>query len=499
MFDAMALSPVFSFEDSAQLPPGNPGDLYETIFVNHSGLPIVPLTEWYRLRAELGPDSTRNTYLTCLMPFLTFLEEQACPWNAPPEQLRPVLIAFHRDRLGCQIHPRRDGAGIEVVPTRDTPLRPSTLQVLRAALRDFYLVLKDAGLYAFTNPLSSETLVALKREQIRALANRGAPEHAGIREETHEQSRRRPTAFIRHPKAQEWEPELRRELADVREGIHNVLDAMLDSHEVSPREKAVLELLQNTGARLHEIVLMTVGGYRNEGIAGQAKVVSKGSMGREMKTIYFAHNPKTEQALVTYIDQVRPLHDPKGRRRLADMENHEPLFLTERGTPYSVKAFYYHWYCHYRPLQSKCPVRFSPHDIRHLFITEFLIRLKLACRAGTDQFDEEGYVQAREAFGSLVMGWRSVNTINIYDHTRDGEKTLSVLADYQQDLSKRRYVSTPPMLIAPQSIQKDIAPLAREGSPSNQGMEIVWAQDAETLEWVRKLQQQAKDQKQGGN
>ncbi len=134
---------------------GKPGDPYEIVFVNHAGLPIVPLSEWYRLRKGLGPASTRNTYLTCLMPYLSFLEEQACPWNAPPEQLRPVLIAFHRDRLGCQIHPRRDGAGVDIIPTRETPLRPSTLQVLRAALRDFYLVLKDAGLYAFTNPLSS--------------------------------------------------------------------------------------------------------------------------------------------------------------------------------------------------------------------------------------------------------------------------------------------------------------------------------------------------------
>ncbi len=421
--------------------PGKPDDPYEVVFVSQTGLPIVPLTEWYRLRKGLGPDSTRNTYLTCLMPFLTFLEEQACPWNAPPEQLRPVLIAFHHDRLGCQIHPRRDGAGVEIIPTRETPLRPSTLQVIRAALRDFYLVLKDAGLYAFANPLSSELLVTLKREQTRTLANRGAPEHAGIREETHERSRRRPTAFLRHPKDQEWKPELRRELADVREGMHTVLNAMLDSNEVFPREKAVLELLQNTGARLHEIVLMTVGGYRNEGIAGQARVVNKGSYGREIKTIYFAHNPRVEQALIAYIEQVRPLHDPKGRRRLAEVGDHEALFLTERGTPYSTKAFYWHWYKHYGLLRSKCPVQFSPHDLRHLFISEYLINLKRECGAGTEQFQETDYHQAREAFGSLIMGWRSSNTIDDYDHTRNGEKTLFVLADYQKDLSQRQYVS----------------------------------------------------------
>jgi hypothetical protein len=70
---------------------------------------------------------------------------------------------------------------------------------------------------------------------------------------------------------------LREELADVREGMHSVLHALIDSKHVSLREKAVLELLQNTGARLHEVVQMTVGGYQNEGIAGQALVVNKGS------------------------------------------------------------------------------------------------------------------------------------------------------------------------------------------------------------------------------
>jgi hypothetical protein len=236
---------------------GKPGDLYDLIFLDQHNRIIVPLTEWYRLREEQGPASTRNTYLACLLPYFTFLEVE-CPWNAPPERLRQVLIAFHRDRLGCLIHPKRDLDAVEIALTRETPLQQNTLRVMRAALRDFYLVMKEAGLYAFANPLSSEVLVALKREQERALANRGAPDHAGVRSETHEQSRRRPTAFLRQYQAQGWKPEVRKELADVRQGIHAVLDAMLESSEVSVREKAVLSLLRTTGVRIHEIVLMTV-------------------------------------------------------------------------------------------------------------------------------------------------------------------------------------------------------------------------------------------------
>ncbi len=261
---------------------GQAGDPYELIFLDHQDRIIVPLTEWYRLRKEQGPESTRRTYLACLLPFFTFLAADECPWNAPPERLRRALIAFHHKCLACKIHPQKDTDTVEIDLTRETPLQESTLRVMRAALRDLYLVMIEAELYAFANPLSSEVLVTLKREQERALANRGAPDHAGVREETREHSRRRPTAFIRQHQAQEWKPEVRKELADVRQGIHDVINAMLDSESVSAREKAVLQLLQSTGARIHEVASMTVGGYQNEGIAGQAQVMNKGSYGREV-------------------------------------------------------------------------------------------------------------------------------------------------------------------------------------------------------------------------
>lgn len=471
---------------------GQPGDPYELIFLDQHDRIIVPLTEWYRLRIDQGPASTRNTYLACLMPWFTFLANDGCSWNAPPERLRQALLAFHRDCLGCKIHPQRDSDSVKIDLTRETPLRESTLKVMRAALRDFYLVMREAGLYAFANPLSSEVLVALKREQERTLANKGAPDHAGVRGETHEQSRRRPTAFLRQHQAQEWKPEVRKELADVREGIHKVIDAMLDSAEVSIREKAVLHLLQSTGARIHEVALMTVGGYQNEGIAGQAQVMNKGSYGREIKTIYFAHNPQVQEALNEYLEQVRSLYDPQKRRRLADVDPKTPLFLTARGTPYSPKAFYYHWYRYYALLQSECPVRFSPHDLRHLFVTEYLIRLKVKCGLGTDHFDAETYLSEREAFGSQIMNWRSARTIDIYDQSRNGEAVFSTLAAYQQDLSQRRYAVQPILETKPSASRADLAPISQQASPPNQEPTITWTLDAETLNWIKSLEQQAK-------
>jgi hypothetical protein len=469
-----------------------PGDLYEVIFLDHQDSIVVPLTEWYRQRQAYGSKGTRETYLTCLLPYLSFLIEQGCSWNAPPERLRPVLLAFYRDRLGCQLHPRSDQERVDVALTRETPVCASTLRVMRAALRDFYGVLKDAGLYAFANPLSSETLIALKREQMQTVENRGAPDHAGIRGETREQSRRRPTAFLHHSEAEAWKPALRKELADVREGIHRVLDALIDSETLPLREKAVLELLRNTGARLHEIVSLSVGGYRNAGLAGQAKVVNKGSFGREVKTVHFAHNPRVERLLTTYLKQVRPLHDPHGRTSLSQLEDTEPFFLTARHTPYSVKSFYWSWYRAYEPLQALCPVRFSVHDIRHLFVSEFLITLRLACGFGTDRFDAERYLREREAFGGLVMGWQSPRTIDIYDQSRDGERTLAVLSTYQQKLSQRCYLTARPCESASDPIQKEAPRQCSEGISQNSQGETLWVHDSETLDWIKKMQRQSK-------
>jgi site-specific recombinase XerD len=468
---------------------GQPGASYEVLFVDQHGHLIVALTEWYRIRSTLGLTSTRDTYLSYLLPFFAFLSEKGCAWNASPEQLRPVLTNFYRERFCCLVRPERGGERVAVLPTRDTPLQESTLQVFRSALRDFYLIMKDERLYAFSNPLTSDTLLALKHLHNQAIANAGAPDHAGIRGESRERSRRQPTAFIRYPKAREWKPDMRKELADVRSGIHMVLDAMMEKSELSCREKIILELLRNTGARLHEVVGLSVGGYRNQGIAGQAQVVSKGSLGCEIKTIYFAHHPRLMRLLTRYLEQIRPRWDGQGRRKLDLMENGDPLFLTERGTPYSVKSFYYHWYKHYPSFRSLCPVTFSPHDIRHLFITEFLIMLREACGGGTDHFDTERYQREREAFGSTIMGWRSSQTIDVYDHSRDGEHTLHILALMQQRLAEQDYLPEHARETSAPSPQAEAIQEAPQ-SLHQAEEDTLWFHDAETLAWIKKMQQQ---------
>jgi hypothetical protein len=98
-------------------------------------------------------------------------------------------------------------------------------------------------------------------------------------------------------------------------------------------------------------------------------------------------------------------------------------------------------------------------------------------------------LREREAFGSLVMGWRSRETIDIYDHTRDGERTLLVLATYQQSLSERQYVSESSTGKEYLNEREHIVEQTKEKKASGEADETIWLHDQETLAWVKKMQQ----------
>jgi len=89
------------------------------------------------------------------------------------------------------------------------------------------------------------------------------------------------------------------------------------------------------------------------------------------------------------------------------------------------------------------------------------------------------------------MGWQSPHTIDVYDHSRDGEQTLHVLAMMQQRLAERRYfpepetpAATSPLASAKMSPVEEVSPL-----PSAEN-ETIWLHDAETLAWIKQMQQQ---------
>lgn len=407
------------------------GSRYELIIVDRTGHPVSHLTEWYRQRKQPGTDSTRRAYLNFLLPFCGYLLQKDAAWNQEPEAIRTLARDFLRDEVECRVTRDQDLDGYRVQLTGNSPLSQSSLHVLFAALRDFYAVMIDAGLYGYDNPMCSELLRKWKRERMRHIANTGAPDHAGIRGESREQSWQQPTAFFRLKRKQPWKPGLAQESTVVLQRVKNALFSMIE-HAPTQRDRLVLLLLHQTGARISEILELTAGGWRKAQHAMRAMVKNKGSMGREEKLIYFT--PAIEHALVQYIRTERARHDPQGRKRLEQLADHEPIFLTRRGTPYTRTSLYYHWNKLLTTIppdeytETLGPVLFTPHDVRHLYVSWILRQIKQRYANNTEkQTALKWALQHR-------MAWRSPLTMNCYDQSESEREKLEQFDSFLQEI-----------------------------------------------------------------
>lgn len=410
-----------------------PGSKYELIVVDSQGRPVSHLTEWYRLRKTPGCDGTRRTYLGMLQPFFGHLLAHGYAWNSEPERIRSYVQGFLRDDLSCLVSRDTTLDGYRLELTGRSPLAHSSLRVLLAAIRDFYAVMQEAGLYSFANPMCSELLSRWKRERIKHLANSGAPDDAGIRSESRQTTYEQPTAFFRLRRGKLWQPDVALTSEQVQQHMRTSLDWMV-RHTTSLRDKVVFLLLRYTGARLSEILSLTAGGYRKAKDPYQAYVRNKGSHGREEKLIRLT--PAIEAALVRYVRTERVKYDPLGRKRLEELDESDPLFLTRRSTGYDREAFSYHWRKLYAALPSpvccgeKDIPAFTAHDIRHLRVTEWLSKMKQ--KWSGDPQKEQLLRRGIQRW----MGWRSEKTMSCYDHSFSEREETEAFAAFQQEVER---------------------------------------------------------------
>ena len=427
------------------------GGRYEVLIVDGSGKPVSPLCEWYRLRKHPGSNGTRRTYLNFLQPFFAHLLSHGYDWNAAPEEIRSYVKAFLLEDISCEVS--RDAAldGYRLTLTGSSPLSASSLRVLLAAIRDFYAVMAEAGLYAYANPMCSQMLQRWKRERMKSVANRGAPEHAGVRSESWHETNQQPTAFFRQRRGEAWKPDAILTSEQIQQRMNTDLDWMT-RHASTQRDRLVLLILRETGARLSEVLSMTAGGFRKAKDPYQAYITNKGSYGREEKLIRLTK--PIEAALVRYVRTERARLDLKGRKRLSQFDDTDPIFLTRRCTPYTRDAFYFHWRKLYaaRPPQKEGKQEFpsleyTPHDMRHLRVTAWLTAIRKVKDADRAQMLRR-CVQRR-------MAWRDPLTILCYDHSFTEQEDEEVFADFQQETERQAgelgAVAKPAMRVEPQA------------------------------------------------
>jgi site-specific recombinase XerD len=363
-----------------------------------------------------------------LFPVMGFFLEKTYAWNDPPEQVRGYLAEFLREGLACRMQPDQDREGYWIETSKTSPLSKSGLGVLLAAVKDFYRVMHDAGYYIYPSPMTSQLLQQWRRARAQMIGSSGAPDHAGIRSESWEESRRHPVAYFRQGRRKQWQPKIALESAEVRGRMWNAL-VYMTQHAPTQRDRVVLLLLRHTGARLHEILGLTVGGYRKATGPLNALVVNKGSLGREEKLITFLDTD--EEELLTYIGGERAKYDPLGRTRLAALDDIDPLFLTAQGQPYADTAFRYHWNHLMKLVEARYRVSFTPHAIRHLFVTQHLVWIK---EETGDDWEEQ---QRLKAGLVQIMGWHSRETMRIYDHTFSIAEAMQKLHAFQRKAERQ--------------------------------------------------------------
>lgn len=371
---------------------------FERIVVDGQGHPHLALTRLYQRLCQELSDGTANTYLQALLPYFSFLEtdpwrkQRQDRWDSPPESIRESVRDYLLQRLHCKV--RRYGM-YEMV--RLSAQSPSTVRVFLSALKRFYFCAKGLGLYEHTHPLTNPVVHLLEEvDQEEALPRRSRPKmppESGIEEP--EQKRTSDNYF--HLVDDKWVPE---PIDDP--SLHLRLIGGFEQAKVTRRDQIVIRMAYEAGARISELLTLTVGDWRKRGGKQEAMACNKGSHGRWVKIIRFSL--ETAKLLHRYVNEDRVRVDLH-HRTLAQLSDHEPLFLSTRRKPYSYDAFIPHW----ERLCRTIGVDFNIHGLRHWHVCQMM-------RLIHEIAETPGEVERRKEEMVRYMAWRSPETLKAYEH-----------------------------------------------------------------------------------
>jgi len=167
------------------------------------------------------------------------------------------------------------------------------------------------------------------------------------------------------------------------------------------RDRVIARILFDSGARIGEVLGLTLCDWRSLGQRERALTTNKGSHGDRIKEIWWS--PDTTQLLRDYINYERCHCDPE-KRRLEELPDAVPIFVTDAGTPYTYKAFYANW----RRACAHVRIKLTPHQVRHWYVTMALRFIESL----PDDTKRAAYRQSLVAY----IRWRNPETIKAYDH-----------------------------------------------------------------------------------
>lgn len=289
---------------------------YRLIVFDDEKEAFIPLTEYYHHQINRINDSSVIAYLHALEPFFYWLkyfshyQGRRVQWDDEPSPLQEAIRDYLIKKMGCKIRGRDSYEGIYL-----TSKSSKTVQLFLAAIKSFYKSKILLKLYTKTNPLVDIHFEERMKEQVGTRENRPRmPQSAGTEEPI---SYRKMTDSYFKVVNDEWVPEIIGDW-DLPYRIYNAGS----SCNWTLRDEVITRFLFETGARISEILELTVGDYRKRSDIHELSAMNKGSFKRRIKFIRIS--PETLKLLIKYVNSERRKH-ANCQVKFNDLQDNEPM------------------------------------------------------------------------------------------------------------------------------------------------------------------------------
>jgi integrase len=374
---------------------------YALVVVDGNGVPHLPLTLFYHETQRFLAEGTAKTYLATLLPYFDYLatdswrRERKDRWDSSPDAVRESVRDFLVEQLHCKAQPRETDQLVRL-----TGKSPSTVHVFLCALKQFYHLAQRKDWYPYPHPLTDPTanlLQDIEAEERREAGLRPRmPQRSGVEEPRHRFLSDNYFKLVHET----WQPH---PIDDPQ--LHRLLHRGFPHAGMTLRDQLVVRIAYESGARIREILRLTIGDWRKRGGKQEAWAFSKGSHGWRVKVIRWS--AETSKMLLAYVNTERMAIDCQSRR-LAALNDGDPLFLSRRGNPYDYDGFKKHWY----KLCAVLQLDLNIHALRHWFVTQ---EIRLICETAK----EPGDIERGKEDLVRYMAWRSPETLQCYEHYFD--------------------------------------------------------------------------------
>ncbi|KQL53010.1 integrase [Heyndrickxia shackletonii] len=376
---------------------------FELLVFDNQNQPFLPLTEHYHDCIGRIDKSSALSYMQCLLPFFTWLDQfsnyqgKKVKWDDSPDIIRIAIEDYLMNEMACKV---RENDTFRFV--NRTNKSPNTVNRFLSALKSFYKSLIRLKQYKHQNPLidSYAILNDYKDNTVGVRKDKPLmPSKAGTEDAA---PHRRLTDSYFKLINEEWQPEI---IGDIHLP-YQVYQAGKKANW-SLREVVIARMLFETGARASEVIELTIGDYRSRKSLQEASTFNKGSHEKRVKFLRFSKD--TVKLLMQYINKERKQFDEL-QRKFDDLPDEDPVFLTELGTPLSYPAWYYHW----DNAMKECEIKLNPHKTRHWFVTSRLREIYNTSKT-------EAEIQQRKQELIKYIKWKDKKTIEVYEHYFDEE------------------------------------------------------------------------------